>query len=60
MAGHGVKLTLLNNRRHFKSKRIGEWEDCIEPPKMKYGDCGQAHWYFNRHEWGCTRGKGIK
>ena len=55
-----TEFTLLNGRRHFKSKRTGAWEDCTDPPKTKCGDCGQAHWYFDRDEWGCTRGKGTR
>ena len=55
-----TEFTLLGGRRHFKSKRSGAWEDCTDPPKSKCQDCSQAHWYFDRDEWGCVKGKGTK
>ena len=55
-----TEFTLLGGRRHFKSKRSGAWEDCTDLPKSKCQDCSQAHWYFDRDEWGCIKGKGTK
>ena len=55
-----TEFTLLGRRRHFKSKRSGAWEDCKDPPKTKCTDCGHAHWYFDKDEWGCVKGKGTK
>ena len=46
---------LTGGRRHFKRKRKGAWE---EPPKTKCQDCGDRHWYFDREEVGCIKGKG--
>ena len=55
-----TEFTLLGGRRHFKSKCSRAWEDCTDPPKSKCQDCSQAHWYFDRDEWGCVKGKGTK
>ena len=43
----------IDGKRHFKSKKSGDWVCCEGPPKSACPDCGGHHWWFDREKFGC-------
>ena len=43
----------IDGKRHFRSKKTGDWVNCENPPKTACPECGGHHWWFHREKHGC-------
>ena len=43
----------IDGKRHFRSKKTGDWVNCENPPKTACPECGGHHWWFDREKHGC-------
>ena len=48
-----LEFKWIDGKRHFKSKKSGDWVCCEGPPKSACPDCGGHHWWFDREKFGC-------
>ena len=44
---HQPEFKWIDGKRHFKSKKSGDWVCCEGPPKSACPDCGGHHWWFD-------------
>ena len=50
---HQPEFKWIDGKRHFKSKKSGDWVCCEGPPKSACPYCGGHHWWFDREKFGC-------
>ena len=43
----------IDGKRHFQSKKTGDWVNCESQPKSACPDCGGHHWWFDKGKVGC-------